>query len=41
MISHNISQNKKTLENPQEFYAGFFNNILKNEKIINKKPSKD
>ena len=30
IISHNINENRKTLNNPQEFYMGFFANIVQN-----------
>ena len=36
-ISQNISENKQTLENPQEFYTGFFTNIINKQKISRRK----
>ena len=35
MISHNILEDRQTLNNPQEFYMGFFTNIV--QKKINKR----
>ena len=35
VISHNIIENRQTLNNPQEFYTGFFTNIV--QKRINKR----
>ena len=33
IISHNISESRQTLKNPQEFYMGLFSNIV--QKTIN------
>ena len=34
VISHNISENRQTLKNPCEFYAGFFANIIEKQKNV-------
>ena len=37
-ISHNIQKNKQNLNNPEEYFSGFFSNILQRKKTISKKP---
>ena len=40
MISHNILEDRQTLNNPQEFYMRFFTNIVKKKISTRKKSSK-
>ena len=37
VISRNISENRKTLKNPGEFYAGFFASIIEKQKNVGTK----
>jgi hypothetical protein len=39
-ISQNIQKNKQNLNNPEEYFSGFFSNILQRKKTISKKPQK-
>ena len=39
-ISQNIQNNKQNLNNPEEYFSGFFSNILQRKKTISKKPFK-
>ena len=41
VISQNISENRQTLKNPGEFYAGFFANIIEKQKSIDKKSKRN
>ena len=37
-ISQNIQKNKQNLNNPEEYFSGFFSNILQRKKTIYRKP---
>ena len=39
-ISQNIQNNKQNLNNPEEYFSGFFSNILQRKKTISKKQFK-
>ena len=39
-ITQNIQKNKQNLNNPEEYFSGFFSNILQRRKTISKKPNK-
>ena len=39
-ISQNIQKNKQNLNNPEEYFSGFFSNILQRKKTISRKPPK-
>ena len=40
VISQNICENRQTLNNPGEFYAGFFANIIEKQKSFGKNTKK-
>ena len=39
-ISQNIQKNKQNLNNPEEYFSGFFTNLLQTKKTMAKGPNK-